>query len=370
MLKKFNFSVTVICVITFLNSQVVWSASEDAPVARGPGVSQAELEAFAEAHGKLTLSNQLNLSRPEASFETRLRGLVEKAQAAWLSGSLDQARNLFKEMSRLALEADWREPQRASIHYAFLRLAQLALTPSEREEWLEKAVLAFPDLKCDSDLFPPPLVESYQAAQTRLIGLGKSYQPFQHFPEYKLILINGKEYENKQDLQVRLPITTFRITALSDAHAPVTEKLTLSQMQAFRLSLPQLVSGSCDIPSTSFTFESIKEIAALYPRDCLRIQSTQGWLARNADLAEVQNFSAGLAHPVPPSLDGEIHLPGEDSIDFQTALAPAPAGGTSRSRTWLWVGAAILAVGAAYALHEQMSHHDDGPVTPVQHQGF
>jgi hypothetical protein len=367
--KKFKVLIAVTCLASFFNSQIVWATNEDAPIIRAPGVTQAELEAFAEAHGRLTFSKQLELARPGVTNEEHLRALVEKAQAAWLSGSLEQARTLFKEMTRLTLEADWREPQRASIHYAYLRLAQLSLTPNERDEWIERAVLAFPDLKADSDLFPPPLVESFQASQTRLIGLGKIYQPYQHFPDYKLVLINGKSYENKAELQIRLPATTFRVTGYSDAYAPITEKLTFSQMQAFRLALPKLASGSCDMATTTYTFDHVKEISVLYPRDCLRTQNSQGWLSRNADLADVQNFSASLVNPIPPTLDDQIRLPGQELTGSPESPPSASSSGSS-NRTWLWIGAAVLAVGAAYALHEEMSHRDDGPVTPVQHQGF
>jgi hypothetical protein len=335
------------------------------PLIRGPGVSQEQLEAHAEAQGRSTLSDHLDAIRPGKENEQKLHKLVERAQTAWLSGSIEAARFTFKEIAHLALEADWREPQREAIHYAILRLAQTAPTPTERDEWIEKATTLFPDIQADTDNFPPPLMDSFRAARSRVLALAQTYIPSAHFPDHRYLLINGKRFVITSELKIRLTQGLHRVTALSDAYLPMTEKLTSSQMEVFRLSMPPLASGTCDLPSAGASNSEAVSFTVVYSTDCIRSKTAQGWIAKDSEgfakgdvaFKNSERSSAGLENDVLSQISG---------------AAPSQSASTSNKHSWIWAGAAALTAGTIYLVQRQMNHEPSSSprAEPVHRSGF
>jgi hypothetical protein len=334
------------------------------PLVRGPGVSQEQLEAFAEAQGRLTLSDHLDMIRPGKDPDQRIHKLIERAQIAWLSGSVEAARSLFKEIGHQALDADWREPQREAIHYAFLRLAQSAPTPTERDEWIERAVTVFPDLQADSDTFPPPLIETFRATRSRVLALAKTYVPLDHFPDHRYLLINGKRFAINADLKIRLPQGTHRVTALSDAYLPVTEKLTSSQMQVFRLSMPLLASGTCSAPNAGASNAATESITVVYSTDCVRSKTVQGWLAPENVGANLDEKHAKVQSQ--PFDSESFSATGESTVTSNMTAT------SSKKQARIWAGVAAVAAGSVYIIQKQMIHHSAAQTSPqpVQRTGF
>jgi hypothetical protein len=342
------------------------------PLVRGPGISQEQLEAVAEAQGRPTLSDQLDLLRPNAEMTSKLHRQVERAQNAWLSGSIESARVAFRDITRLTLEDDWRPAQREAIHYAYLRLAQSAPTPTERDEWLEKAVVSFPDLVGDEDTFPPPLNEAFRATRARMLALARMYAPYEHFPDHRFLLINGKRFALSPDLKLRLPGGTFRVTALSDAFSPMTEKLTSSQLEAFRLTMPPLASGSCDAPggfeAASDGLRAIPQVTVVFSPECLRTHSTRGWLARGSDTAE----SARVPEEALKGSSSLTELSNEalSARNSQSLTLPErPASPAVSGKTWLWIGASVLAAGAIFAFQKEANREQPTKIEPVHRTG-
>jgi len=308
---------------------------------RGPGVSDETLLAVSEAHGRMALSDYLDLKRPDEQSRVSLHKLVERAQTNWLAGSVESARGIFREIAKLALAADWRDAHRESIHYSLLRLAQSSPTATERDEWLEKAVSTFPDLRPDPDVFPPPLIETFDAVKKRVLALAILYSPFEHFPEHRLFLLNGKRYVNSPELKIRLPKATFRITALSDLYEPMTEQLTASQLQVFRLSMPTIARGTCLIPTATEGLRQTEKITVVYSADCLRTRTSVGWQPREVDMSEAMRT---------PTMGDFAHIPPTNDPFRQTV----PEGRTSlQKKHWMWTGFAVLAIGAAYVVHNE-----------------
>jgi hypothetical protein len=348
------------------------AASAEPPLVGGPGVPPEKLDAFAEAQGRLTLSRQLDVFRPSPDIEGQLRKLTERAQAAWLSGSMESSRNSFREIAALALEADWREPQREAIQYAFLRLAQSAPSPLERESWISKAIETFPDLLPDSDLFPPPLLENFSNAKQRLLKSAREYRAAEHFPGYRLLLVNGKRFELGAETRIRLPEATFRVTALSDYYPPVTEKLKTSQLFVFRVAMAPLAGGDCGSPTGEALDKSITKrigvdsFMAVYDTDCARLRGQQGWLPQEATMlgdSENRSSKPGLL-----SLQPNLPLPfGE---------APARPEPLLTKKSWVWIGVSVLVVGAAVALTRDRGRASPTEVTtavapePVHREGL
>ncbi len=343
-------------------------APSEPPLVGGPGLSREKLEAFADAQGRLTLAKHLDLFRPNRDSETRLRRLTERAQETWLAGSIESARSLFREIAALALEADWREPQREAIHYALLRLAQSAPTPIERERWINTAVETFPDLHPDSDLFPPPLLETFASTRLRILKGSRDYRAGEHFPGYRLLLVNGKRFELEPETRIRLPAeATFRVTALSDFHPPVTEKLKISQLFAFRLAIAPLAGGDCGAPAGEGLPRAlgVESYAVVFDTDCARVRSGQGWLP-----AEVTALGSESRSTRAASLSLQPNLP----LPFGEPLEPRPEPWLSK-KSWLWIGVSVLVVGAAVALTRDRGRgtqpqREELAPEPVHHEGF
>lgn len=324
---KIHFLIMTFCLSAL---RATGATGETPPLIGGPGVSQETLEAIAEGHGRTLLSDHYDLRRPHENDSAKLTRLVERAQSAWLSGTMEIARGLFKEIAGLALEADWREPQREAIHYSMLRLAQSAATATERSDWMERAVTVFPDLHPDTDSFPPPLIESFNKTRARLQGLAQIFKPADHFPEHRYLLLNGKKFVITPDLKIRLPKGLFRVTLLSDFHGALTEKLTSSQLHVFRLSSSMLAAGTCPEPEGADVPAELDSFTVVFSMDCLRTRTRQGWSPRDSE------------KPTPlPSID-------------QYLEAKKPTAMTRSKKAWLWTGFAALVAGAAYLTYREV----------------
>lgn len=355
------------------HSQTPSPAASEAPLVRATGISQEQIEAMSEAQSRVLLSDFLDYSRPGTEMEGKLTKLIERAQAAWLSGTTDTARVLFKDIAHLAFEADWREPQREAVFYAHLRLAQSAPTPTERDEWIQKAVTQYPDLQADPDVFPPPILASVRTARARALGMAKLYSPYAHFVDYRYLLINGKRYVITPSLKIRLPVGTHRVTALSDLYPRVSERLTNSQMETFRVSIPPIASGGCTTPVVSTdSRESVSSLAVAYSTDCVRIKGSNGWLPQDVETNAKSAFDMSDWKSTRSS--------GTDS-SFPISGANTASQASMSKRTWLWIGVAALAIGAAAVIRHQMNRPaPEAPAPapsaptirtePVHHVGF
>lgn len=350
---------TIIAFFVGLVRPIQAQTFQPAPLVRGPGVSQEQIEAMSEAQASPTLADFLDMNRPEQEVGRKLQQLVERAQTAWLSGSIESARSLFREIVKETLDADWRAAQREAIHYAYLRLAQSSPTSTERDNWLESAVGAFPDLSSDDDTFPPPLVSEFNSTRQRILALAKPYSPFPHFPDHRFLLINGKRFVLTPELRIRLPTGTFRVTALSDAHAPVTERLTNSQLEVFRLSLPALGSGTCESPSGPASVSGVRALTIIYAMDCYRVRTATAWLPPNVESSE----------PMRPPTVSELNLRPSDTNPL---TAPAPSSSSFSRRTWVWIGVSALVAGVIYVAQKEFSGDKSSQRNPepVHSEGF
>ncbi len=330
----------------------------EAPLIRGPGVSQAELETYAEAQARTTLAEQLDLDRPGDEMNERLKDLLERAQSAWLGGSIDSARTQFQSLTRLSLEADWREPQREAIHYAYLRLAQSAKSPRERASWLDGAVSAFPDLQADASAFPPPLIEEFRSLRSSRLGGARSVDIDSRFAEFRFLLINGRKFELRPGLKVRLPEGVFRVTLLSDATAPITARLNRRQLDEYHASLPLLAAGDCAKPSGAEPLAPFKSVGVLYASDCVRSRDLKGWLPKDVETDHAPSIWKPNA--------GEAPAISERDLDEKPA--------SSLSKPWLWAGLAAALTGVLVIAFRESNRESPQPgptdVKPVHREGL
>ncbi len=304
------------------------SAAVDRPLAAGPDVSDADFSKYVEAHGRRSLSEDFDANRPGTDFEERLRSKLETAQRAWLGSSPEKARTAFVELAELARRADWKDPQREVILYAHLRLAQSAVSPIERVEWLESAARLTPDLEPDSSLFPPPLLRELKELRATIATRSLPLALHDVFPGFKFVLVDGRKIDLASKATTRISPGVHRITALSDRHMPVTEELTAAQLGVFRVN-GRPFAESCASPLVSL-------------EDGTRIEVLNG-----------QNCK-------PPS-SSVAKVPDADWTKVSQEVSARPR------RDWLWIG--LAAVGTALAISVARDRQK-GETTAVHREGF
>lgn len=370
------------------------------PLVRGPGVSQIQLEAIAAAQGLSTLAEYLDSNRTNETLEKTLHKLMEDGQKAWLSGEKPAAALKFQEITHLALNGDWRPAQRESIHYAFIRLAQNSSQEQERRSWIERAIVAFPDLQIDDELFPVDLITEFRNSRLRLFANGITFFPFEHFPNFQILLVNGKRYFITPDLKIRLPDGRFRITAFSDELAPFTQVISSVQLQQLKeksiqsksiLDNPkQILDGNCSKPIANISLKQAPQFTAVYSSECLRVHNQNGW----QKAAIKQNNAGQLSFD-----DGSTKIETNNNLNTFTTLDSSPAflntskedlekksepfnsqgfepnvTGKSISRSkspWFWVGLTALSMVALSGIHRELAR-ESGPtrIEPVHRSGF
>jgi hypothetical protein len=315
-----------------------------------PGLVAADARAYALKQDKLLLSDYLEISRPGDENDQMIRQKLERAQRAWLGGDIETARTEFRSLTELSLKADWRTTQREVLQMAFLRLAQSSESGTEREGWLESAARLYTDISPKASLFPPPLLNEYEATRKRLAESAIEIDLRDVFPDFRYVLIDGRKVVVALETRVRITSGLHRMTALSDSHEAVTEFLTGAQMRVLKLSPPALTEGRCE----SAAFRSRTEFPSAVS---VEIYSGSGCSAKIADLLGPSRFISG-AH----SASSASSL-GSSVGESEFSGLPQAA---SHDHTWIWVvGAAVLA-GAGYAL---ASHHDSSP-EPTHKSGF
>jgi hypothetical protein len=305
-------------------------------VVSSPGVSVVESKAYATQHDKLLLSDYLESSRPGDEHDQMLRKKLERAQRAWLGGDVELARTEFRTLTELSLKADWRAAQREVLQTAYLRLAQSSDSQSDRAGWLETCARLFGDVKPNSTLFPPPLLNEYETALARINLNRIDIDLSDVFPDFRFVLIDGRKIEVALTSRVQLTEGVHRLTALSDSHESVTEFLTAAQLRVFRVSPPSLTDGFC-------------EAARLRPQT--EIPST----------LNVEIYSGAKC---PAKIDGLLKNSRFLSESHQPEIPDAPK--VSNDRTWLWVVGAAVIAGAGYAL----ATHGSSAPTPMHRSGF
>ncbi len=206
--KRFLF-LTCLTVLSIVTGAELALAAALPPAMKGvvvttPGLSAADAKAFALKQDKLLISDYLEISRPGEEHDQMLRQKLERAQRAWLGGDVETARAEFRSLTELSLKADWRSTQREALQLAFLRLAQSSESHTEREGWLESAVRHYSDLSPNAALFPPPLLNQYEATRKRMVASAIEIDLRDVFPDFRYVLIDGRKVSVAIETRVRI----------------------------------------------------------------------------------------------------------------------------------------------------------------------
>jgi hypothetical protein len=312
-------------------------AASEIPLVQSVDLDTESFLAFARAEDRKTLAEFLENARPQRDNLEKLMQLTQRAQGLWLSGQTSEARAVFKEISALALEDDWRDSQREAIGYSRLRLAQSAPTITEQRDWLEKLAAFVPEYRPSTEAFPPPLLSVFAEAKTSAKKNETELALADRFPQFRFILINGRKFELSPRKKIKVPAGVFRLTALSDSKPPLSETMTATELAQFRVLSSPLASGTCAAPKLSEL--SGTQFDSLFSENCLA--NDRKPLALNPTVTPAQTVAAW------PTTD------------------PAASPSISK-RTWWIIGGTFLVAGLALTL----SKRNEKTVEPTSRQGF
>ena len=187
----------------------------------------------------------LKLKREETKT-FQIKDLILKAQEFYLSGEVESALEIFKEITSLNHLADWNEEQRRVIFYSFLRRAQNEKNANKKQSLLlsagqfmiSKITTDYPDYH----LFPPPLLKELEQIQNQLGFLSIPLKAI--FPNHEIILINGKQISLKEKI-FKITESSYRVTVLSSSHTPWTKVVSISYLMNQSVKTKPLTLGYC-----------------------------------------------------------------------------------------------------------------------------
>ncbi|MGE3684211.1 MAG: hypothetical protein AB7G93_21015 [Bdellovibrionales bacterium] len=203
---------------------------------------EATLKADSSLHSPVDTIQQL---RPSVENRRRLQSGLAEAQKAFLGETRDHAIQRFVEVSALLTADDWKRVEREALLFSFLRLAQLARDPTERDKWLLESLRLGRDMHADPTLFPPPLLDRWEELRAET---ARQALPRKWLDDWPLILVNGRPCSRTSCEPLYAVPGKNRITFLSDCWLPVTAELEVDRLAKFQPKRVPWVSGSCAQP--------------------------------------------------------------------------------------------------------------------------
>ncbi len=316
--------------IVFLFSFQLWAT----PVAiQGAEISNFEFEKkVVENPGYQTFIDH-TFSQQKGRQKDLLPSL-KKAQFHFLKGSLQEAQSHYQDIAEKKFEKHWDKKSREIIHYAHIRLAQLSHSEDKKKNWLLEAFLFQPNLRPDSQLFPPPLVAEYNKISSQ--HPVKIYPMPEGHDMFSQIYINGELKKDRSGF-FRSRGGKVRMSFLSNRWHPIHWVSEVEPIKDRKLILQALAKGSCQSPD----FQNIASInhLVLFDKDCL---GESPFLPAASDLAKK------TLNPPPPS--------GESRAFYKSK--------------WFWIGVSILAtVIALYSYDQQQKKRGATPHSPESQSG-
>lgn len=311
---------------------------------QGAKADDMSFRAIVEEKGETAIDQWLARHAPDPAAVKELEGEFVSAQKAFLSGSLSDARKQFDHITKKALAEDWGEPQREIIYFSYLRAAQLANSPDQKEAALNAALRFDVSREPDKAIFPPPLVSQFQALKSKAARF--EWHLSSSANGFSIAIVNGKRVSIRGT--VTLVAGPNRVTLLSAKYQPVTRVLEARELAKAEIPRIPWIEGTCDNPQwrmTKETFGPQVHYKAFLNEDCL-IEPT-------LSLAEMARLSDS---------------PSDKETGFSSLKSISEAKKPSKfwQSKWFWIGVAGV---ASAALVYQQSQNRSEP-TRSTHEGF
>lgn len=288
---------------------------------QAPQSRTLDYKASLKAHSDFISPAQEYLNtHPSLAQREQLLELFSSAQKIFMEKSNDEAAAKFTELLGLLWVDDWAKADREIFLQAYLRLAQIAVTPEKRDHWLGLSLLLGADLNYDPTLFPPPLLvrRAELAAQLpkKLITRKSIGGNWSH------ILINGRPCENQDCGIWPLYPGRVRVTLLSDQWQPESSVVDIADITRLRPHMVAWVTGDCAQAHWDEAATRFAQKKAFWSLECDR-----------PNLAEALNLSPGASNEA-----------AEKSRPAAFAAPPASADKSTPfyESKWLWAGVGTL----------------------------
>ncbi len=326
---------------------------------RAPGAARTDFRATHAIHPEL---RRLTVDAPDtdASLDIakeKLNRALERAQIAFLSGTLEEARAGFADVAKLATTADWARAQRRAIHHAILRTAQMASgEASERRDALAKAVAFDPEAKADPAKFPPPLLAELEAVRRESDERAVLLKIRERFDGYETLIVNGRAYKVADTGVLKLRPGDYRIHLRSDVYAPVAEVMSAAKLFIYTAPRRPIAAGTCGRPGLNEPALAALEITVVYSRDCLQRYRSGQWTRLTGE-------EGGPARSDPwttsPSIPASLEIP-------ESPLEPKPV----YRKGWFWGGIAGIAAVAIALSAKRAGSPSETEIRPSNAEGF
>lgn len=312
-----NKRLTVFTVCIAQVMQISTSAWAEKVIIKGPNVANVEYSAYLRVDSeRISPTQKYIATRPTEDSRALLLQKLAVAQQEFLSGSLENAKRVYQEISDLLYFDDWKNSDLEAILFSYLRLAQLSTTQEETEQWLKKSLTISNAVPINAQLFPPPLLAQRKSLANSIPQLTLSLQVKDH-----TLVINGSEAVIDQGNLLKIYPGRYRVTFLSDSTAPETRTMAAEEIALWKPNQQPMYTGSCE------NFKSLwnsSEPSEVYGGERCK--------SRNDKI----QLNVASTHVAQPELAPKIEIP-------VTPTKPI------YQRGWFWVGVGAVAVVALAA---------------------
>lgn len=257
---------------------------------RGDGGERIDFMRFTEqnTNRKSFVDEEITrLRKNAASFQ--IRELFINAKTDLLKGQVEIAKANFFEAVSKSLKADWNDADHILITHAYLNLAEISRSNSEKTFWITKAMA-----------FSLGEIQGLEAlskhTQDLISELKRDYDvplslPIKLFMDWDKVFINGKEITSSHLHKFKIFSESYRITLLSNKNQTQTVTLHGNQLENIIPEMQSIVSGSCDNPQLNTQTDKTKKYVVFFSPTCTR-NWDKGWdVSKNIKLLPDYSFS-------------------------------------------------------------------------------
>lgn len=321
---------------------VSWSVQAKPVLAPATASNSQTYYAYMEANGNFETPSEFFRSLLSDSKESlQLKTLFEAAQQSYFTQKKAVALSKYKDAFSLLTQADWSSSQRQILFFAGLRISQLS-EGSHQQKWLQVTANYFPEMKVDSEVFPPPFLSKYASAQnqraSQIVEIGHLAEDFQW------ISVNGVGYNLESLKEVDFPLEKSRVTLYSDIYQPVSKILTPSEFVNWTPLKTPLVSGDCNSPKLEL--DAAKQASVFFGLHCIKV---------------IRGDRSLLVSQTSPSMKRSFDHPLNKALQHNSTHMEQPSQWWQNK--WVWWG--VAAAGAAYMIYDHNQNSSSSEQSPT-----
>ena|GEM_PF-6384899 len=315
-------------------------------VLKAPQANAKDYQAFVLSSSAYEFPSHALLSAmPSADDREHLSSLFAKAQASYTEGSLNQAKEDFRQVVALAETDQWGDEEQNVLLHSYLRLAQLAQNADEVSEWLKKAVTWTPKGKLDETFFPPPLVQQFRELQSSLATVPVDLKPFSE--DFNFVVLNGQTIDLAKTKKVEIKDGPVRATFVSDTFQPSTLQVAADQLAQAQPERRPWIEGSCLKPQLHWQ-KSGQLAKPFFSQNCAPAKTKESPeidVAYHAPVTVTHSENNPMPFTTDAANSSKTHVPFYE-------------------RTWFWVGVGVVAT-AVVVVALSNSHSTNHPTSQV-----